>query len=291
MAANYWLKLYYEIIDDEKVMLLPVNLRWRFVECLILAGEAQEGGWLPDIRRFAFRARESADTIRRDLGQLAMEQLVELRVDDDGRERWYVTNYEKRQGPSKNALRQRRWRERQKEKEKSPTPPKEKEKKQITDAEAYSNVTSNVTRNAEALDAAAAAFTEVFGAPSIGGDQWVTKWQPTLESLLREHDGDIDAIRATFEAAYTVWDKRRKPAGGHYPANSPGAVAWAIAEVLRKEREPVAAPTLAQRINDAWRDHGPAFDRWPADLRDAAAAQDWRDHNLAIFNIVQAVRS
>lgn len=293
MADKYWLKLYYEILNDEKVMLLPVNLRWRFIECLILAGEMQENGYLPSARRFSFRTRSPISEIEHDLEQMAQEGLVDCR---EGR--WFVRNYEKRQGPSPNARRQQRWRESQKAKT---ALKKEQKQIQITDTEAdsYGNVTSNVTRNGGALrnvtetlqsttEQAASAFTDIFGALPASGSTWVEKWQTPLEGLVRACDGNLDNVRVTLEKAHALWSRSEK----RYPANSPASVAWAITEVLQKRQaNKPAPPSTAQRIRAALKEHGQSFDAWPADIRQAAAVQDWSDERKAIAMTALAVTS
>lgn len=116
MSNYYWLKLHFDLLDDWKVGMLPDSLKWRFIQCLLVAGEAGEDGWLPPLPQFAFRIRPmTPESLQADLARLAASELLELRVDDDGNERWFVTNYQKRQDRKTGAERVRAYRERQRE--------------------------------------------------------------------------------------------------------------------------------------------------------------------------------
>lgn len=97
MAARYWEKVYHEIMRDRKVGVLPDALKWRFVTCILLAGMEDQGGWLPPLNEMAFETGVSEEQLRLELPVLAKRELIELRVHPSGEERWFVTNYSKRQ--------------------------------------------------------------------------------------------------------------------------------------------------------------------------------------------------
>jgi DNA-binding transcriptional ArsR family regulator len=113
MAANYWLKLYYEMLDDPKVARLPDSSYRRFIECLLLAGETDSGGLLPSIEDMSWRLRLSETALSQDMSRLAMAGIVELRQHDQG-ERWFVTKFAARQAAVSGAERVKRHRERNK---------------------------------------------------------------------------------------------------------------------------------------------------------------------------------
>ena len=124
-----------------------------------------------------------------------------------------------------------------------------------------------------------------------GGSVWVEKWQPTLESLAAACDGDMGRVRDTLTQARAIWEHQSKN-GKRYPANSPGAVAWAITEVLQKAQASKPAPlSITQRILEAHKINGVDFAAWPADLREAAAAQDWSDKKYAVAMTARAAQS
>lgn len=93
MAAYDWAKLWIDMLDDRKAATLPDSSWRRFVECILLAKELNEGGYLPSVPDMAWRLRIDAGALDDDLTRLALAGLLERREDD----RWFVTNFEKRQ--------------------------------------------------------------------------------------------------------------------------------------------------------------------------------------------------
>lgn len=92
MANNFWLKLYHEMLDDDKVMMLRPALRWRFVEALLVAGERGEDGLLPEPRKYAWRVRDSFEVVETELNELAEVGLLSR---EGGQ--WRVTKFAERQ--------------------------------------------------------------------------------------------------------------------------------------------------------------------------------------------------
>jgi len=111
-SRKHWIKLYVEMLDDPKIGLLPDSAKWRFTSALLLAGETNEGGFLPEIEHAAWRLRIAPETLQSEMRMLAGRGLVELREHPEGGERWFITNFEERQQASSNAERQRQWRKR-----------------------------------------------------------------------------------------------------------------------------------------------------------------------------------
>ncbi len=104
MAAKYWLKLYHEMVDDPKVAMLPDSSYRRFVECMLFAGELDEGGNLPPIELMAWRLHLDETSLAQDMSRLALAGLVELK--EGGR--WFVTKFAERQAPASSTERSRR---------------------------------------------------------------------------------------------------------------------------------------------------------------------------------------
>lgn len=102
MASNYWIKLYHEILDDDKIGMLRTTLKWRFVECLLVAGERDKEGRLPELAKMAWRLRCDAEKLETDLNELGDAGLLDL-VDGC----WNVTrcNQEVRRALSQTAKR------------------------------------------------------------------------------------------------------------------------------------------------------------------------------------------
>ena len=113
MASRYWLKLYHEMLDDPKVARLPDSSYRRFIECMLLAGEVDEGGYLPSIEDMAWRLRRDETSLRDDMSRLATAQLVEIK--EDGR--WFVTKFSDRQKAVSGAERVKRHRDNAKKQE------------------------------------------------------------------------------------------------------------------------------------------------------------------------------
>lgn len=112
-----WVKLHIRLLSNEDVAELPDSSKWRFIECLLLAGEErnraieageeQDDGYLPTLKRMAYVLRTPQQALQDDLSRLAMAGLMELREHPDGTERWYVTHFIKWQEGTPDAERQR----------------------------------------------------------------------------------------------------------------------------------------------------------------------------------------
>jgi len=111
-GRNHWIKLYVEMNHDPKIGLLTDDLKWRFTSVLLLAGEIDDDGFLPELNDMAWQLHAVPETVAGQMRTLALRGLVELRQHPDGSERWFVTKFAERQAPSTNAERQRQWRKR-----------------------------------------------------------------------------------------------------------------------------------------------------------------------------------
>lgn len=106
--------LHHDILDDYKVILLPESLRWRFVSVIVLAGREDDDGFLPIHKAAAVAVRTTTEQYMSEMSVLAQNELVELRLHDDGTERWFVTQFAKRQAAADATTRKRNQREREK---------------------------------------------------------------------------------------------------------------------------------------------------------------------------------
>ena len=102
-----WLRLHVAVLDNPKVQLLPIELRWRWIEVLCLS--AENNGVIPSLRNAAFRLRITEAEMEQILESLQSAGLVDseegFRPHD-----WDAWQYR----DSTNALRQQMFRERQK---------------------------------------------------------------------------------------------------------------------------------------------------------------------------------
>ena len=98
---NYWMKLWFEILRDPKMGMLPDRLWRRVIELFLLAGQYGHEGSLPDEEQIAWLLNRSVTTIRNDLKAIAETGIV-TKLDDGT---WKVTNFQKRNAPIDTARR------------------------------------------------------------------------------------------------------------------------------------------------------------------------------------------
>lgn len=110
MATGYWLKLYYEILDDPKMGRLPDNLWRRAIELFLIAGESDKEGMLPSVEDMAWRLRTTVEDLHKTLADLERIGIVTIEGETS-----LITNFAKRQQPVSNAEKQKRYRERTKQ--------------------------------------------------------------------------------------------------------------------------------------------------------------------------------
>lgn len=108
MKSKYWIKLYHEILDDPKMGKLPDRLYRRTIECFLLAGDFDQGGFLPPLEDIAWRLHLDAEQLETDLIELQRIGLLDV---IDGR--WFVAKFAERQAADSNTERWQRWNERQ----------------------------------------------------------------------------------------------------------------------------------------------------------------------------------
>jgi len=106
--ADYWIKLYHEIIDDPKMATMPDRLWRRAIEMFLLAGklDSTKEGVLPDTRQLAWCLRVDSDSLQSDLEQLHGYGIIEPIANG-----WIVRNFATRQAPASGSERVKRHRE------------------------------------------------------------------------------------------------------------------------------------------------------------------------------------
>lgn len=107
VSNNYWMKLYYEMLDDPKVGRLSDSEHRTMVNCFLLAGKMDEDGRLPSVADIAWQLRRDEGELLADMEALAKVGI--LLVVEGG---WMVTNFVKRQARVSDAERQRAYRDR-----------------------------------------------------------------------------------------------------------------------------------------------------------------------------------
>ncbi len=105
MASNYWMKLYYRIIDDVKVYRLSDRQFRRMIELFLVAGEEDDDGYLPEPIDISFRLwkKDNSANLEKD-----MELLKEKDILEKPNGRWRVKNWSKWQAAASQSERKRR---------------------------------------------------------------------------------------------------------------------------------------------------------------------------------------
>ena len=106
MASTFWMKFYYDMLDDPKMGRLSDHLWRRVSEFFLIAGESGNGGYLPSVEDMSWRLRSTPEEITECLEAVSRVGIVALTPDG-----WFVINFAKRQDAASNAERQRLYRE------------------------------------------------------------------------------------------------------------------------------------------------------------------------------------
>jgi len=106
MASKYWIKLYHEMLYDRKVAALDDHLWRRVIEVFLMAGELDEGGYLPPLDDMAWTLRAHQEQLETDLNELTRVGILEFKDD-----RYFVRKFSTRQEPMPKAEYMRRKRE------------------------------------------------------------------------------------------------------------------------------------------------------------------------------------
>lgn len=95
MGNNYWMKLWFDILRDPKMGMLPDRLWRRVIELFLLAGQNGEDGLLPDVPTIAWQLNKPVTAIVADLNKIAEVGIVQEIQEG----KWVVTNFKKRNEP------------------------------------------------------------------------------------------------------------------------------------------------------------------------------------------------
>jgi len=115
--SGQWLKLWIDIFDNEKIMMLSAEDFQRWVYALVAAKKHNDNGVLPPIERLAFWWRTDIKRCQYDVETLLKRGLIDKVPGGIGGVRFRMHDWEKWQGSSdtSNAERQKRYRERKRE--------------------------------------------------------------------------------------------------------------------------------------------------------------------------------
>lgn len=106
---NYWMKLWFDILRDPKMGMLPDRLWRRVIELFLLAGQKGEEGLLPTVAEIAWQLNKPEKAIIIDLENIRKTGIVDI----NGNGVWYVANFKKRNAPVENTKRVKDFRTRE----------------------------------------------------------------------------------------------------------------------------------------------------------------------------------
>ena len=231
MASKYWLKLYYELLDDPKIGRLTERLFQRFIQCLILAGENDKDGLLPSMEDISWRLRPiRIEDLETDFADLASAGLFHK-----GSDGWVVTNFAKRQRPIGDAERMRRFRERQQKQEYyEPVTYRNTDididKESDIDTDAYHrryNVTPPKTAKQAMNHPAFAPYLTATGNILPRDDKYINVVDAI--NLIAPRFQNEQELFAYLQPFYLDWMNRKRKDGEPYNKNNPAWLDWAIA--------------------------------------------------------------
>lgn len=136
--AYRWMKLYYEILDDPKMALLPDFLYRRTIELFLLAGRNGDDGALQPVAHMAWSLKVEEKRLVENLRSL--EQIGVVAETEPGK--WIVVNYAKRQSAEDSTERVKAFRSRKEQKK----PPETDEKRARNDDETKRYTDKNKNR-------------------------------------------------------------------------------------------------------------------------------------------------
>lgn len=106
--ADYWLKLYTDILDDPKMGTLPDRIWRRTIELFLIAKKQGTDGELPETKQIAWLLRLPEKEVETDLLEIEKTGIIERT--ECG---WFVVKFAKRQAASTDAERKARQRDRE----------------------------------------------------------------------------------------------------------------------------------------------------------------------------------
>jgi len=232
MATKYWIKLYHETLHDRKIATLDDHLWRRFVEVLLLAGENNEDGYLPQLEDMAWALRDNTEILETDLNELIRIGIIEYR---DGR--YYVRNFSKRQEPLPKAEYMRRKRNEtqlqehyQSRYQHVTNSNAESDTDTESDIDAYHrryNVTPPKTAKQAMNHPAFAPYLTATGNILPRDDKYINVVDAI--NLIAPRFQNEQELFAYLQPFYLDWMNRKRKDGEPYNKNNPAWLDWAIA--------------------------------------------------------------
>lgn len=232
MASKYWIKLYHEILHDRKVASLEDRLWRRAVEMFLLAGEQNEGGYLPQLADMSWTLRIDIEQLETELNELTRIGILEFKD-----ERYFVRKFEKRQEPMDKAEYMRRLRDQEQKQEHYQSLPPRYQPVTVgniesdidtdidTDIDKRIDIDGDVTNPDGVYAELSIAFVNKTGIPELAGgpEAWFKSLKRMGEAgvtvqdienavdILRDKDYSIVRLASIENTAISEMSKRIKP--------------------------------------------------------------------------------
>ena len=246
---NYWMKLWFDILRDPKMGMLPDRLWRRVIELFLLAGQNGEDGLLPDVPTIAWQLNKPVTAIVADLNKIAEVGIVQEIQEG----KWFVTNFKKRNEPvdSRKRIKDFRQRERYEKSNESVTEVKrecndalqlryqEEQKNRITEKQITetTNQSSSIAEKGDdddlfrAFETIAAVTPEVRKAINQAADSYGAAW---VRDAIAE--GVVHGAKsfAYVNRILASWKANGKPSNGN---KQPGADVGRFRELYRQQKQ------------------------------------------------------
>ena len=237
---NYWMKLWFDILRDPKMGMLPDRLWRRVIELFLLAGQNGEDGLLPEVATIAWQLNKSVPAIVTDLQTIAEVGIVQ--EIEEGR--WIVTNFKKRNEPvdSRKRIKDFRQRERYEKGNADETEVKREcnEALQVRYQEEQKNRLTDLTTTTTVPPSDFQLFAEVY--------ELVTGSEPKVLNA------EIEAVSAIIKAGGTPDDFRKALQGmqdkDYTIANMSSALTWTLKDI-DKRKQPARPNRVARKSTSA----------------------------------------
>ena len=237
---NYWMKLWFDILRDPKMGMLPDRLWRRVIELFLLAGQNGEDGLLPDVPTIAWQLNKPVTAIVADLNKIAEVGIVQEIQEG----KWVVTNFKKRNEPvdSRKRIKDFRQRERYEKSNESVTEVKREcnEALQLRYQEEQKNRLTDLTTTTTVPPSDFQLFAEVY--------ELVTGSEPKVLNA------EIEAVSTIIKAGGTPDDFRAALQGmqdkDYTIANMSSALTWTLKDI-DKRKQPARPNRVARKSTSA----------------------------------------
>jgi DNA-binding transcriptional regulator YhcF (GntR family) len=204
MSSGGWIKLWLDILDDDKIFEMPGDIFKIFIYILLVAKESNQGDILPSVKKLAWRLRLSNSEIENAINYLKQDG-IDIIGEENGTYR--IINFLKRQAVPSSVERVRKHREKQKETEED-----------VTKCNALRNAlhdsplpllssdSLSLTQTGDSI--ISRVFSKVTGMTAIPGSE-LSKVVPAMDALHNKFSSEEDFINY-LKPFYEWWKKQKR---------------------------------------------------------------------------------